>query len=605
MTTLTTTNAGWTARFRNIFKPRDIFLHDGKSLRRFTIGAGVQMAAALAAFVLLAWSALATFAAIDAMNGDVARMERQVAQMEADVAALRNQTRQHAATLERRQQFLATMLRGDASADQLAALMPRRGAARPAAVAQALCPGRGDAAPGRRRRPATPPASASSATASAIRDDRHQPEPALRTRPTRARWAARSRRSPRARTPIRASASSSPPGGSSTSSSRAPPPSPRPTRSATRSTFTSGYGVRSDPFRGRAAMHAGIDLAGPYGTPIYATADGIVGQAEYNRGGYGNLVEINHGQGIQTRYGHLSRYAASAGQRVRRGQLIGYMGSTGRSTGSHLHYEVRIDGRAVNPVPFITQAAAIAQSAGRQRARHAARDRRPDRRPGGRRAPLSIHKLGRGLQRPKASPATAGPFLLWGVVSQCECPPCAQSSPVSIWKVEWPMPKRCAMPCAQSARKASPGKPPGMTRCAVSANSVVLIGQMWRSWIRATPGRAPRCASTASGSMPRGTPASAMVTDSRSMSTEAIRMIAATIRLAIGSTQTQPVSGMRDAGDDHARRDQGVGDHVQIGAAHVEVALAAAREHEGGGAVHEDADRRRRPSPSRPRPRPG
>ena len=100
-------------------------------------------------------------------------------------------------------------------------------------------------------------------------------------------------------------------------------------------------------------MHAGIDLAGAYGTPIYATADGIVGRSEWNSGGYGNLVEINHGQGIQTRYGHLSRLSVRAGQRVRRGELIGLMGSTGRSTGSHLHYEVRIDGRAVNPVPFM------------------------------------------------------------------------------------------------------------------------------------------------------------------------------------------------------------------------------------------------------------
>ena len=116
--------------------------------------------------------------------------------------------------------------------------------------------------------------------------------------------------------------------------------------------FTCGYGVRSDPFRGRAAMHAGIDLAGPIGTPIYATADGIVGRSEYNNGGYGNLVEINHGPGIQTRYGHLSQRIAQPGQRVRRGQLIGLMGSTGRSTGSHLHYEVRIDGRAVNPHPL-------------------------------------------------------------------------------------------------------------------------------------------------------------------------------------------------------------------------------------------------------------
>jgi murein DD-endopeptidase MepM/ murein hydrolase activator NlpD len=118
------------------------------------------------------------------------------------------------------------------------------------------------------------------------------------------------------------------------------------------SAFTSGYGVRSDPFRGRAAMHAGIDLAGPLGTPIYATADALVGRSEWANG-YGNLIELNHGRGIQTRYGHLTRSSVRAGQRVKRGDLIGYMGSTGRSTGSHLHYEVRIDGKAVNPIPFM------------------------------------------------------------------------------------------------------------------------------------------------------------------------------------------------------------------------------------------------------------
>jgi murein DD-endopeptidase MepM/ murein hydrolase activator NlpD len=99
-------------------------------------------------------------------------------------------------------------------------------------------------------------------------------------------------------------------------------------------------------------MHAGIDLAAPIGTPIYATADATVGRSEW-AGGYGNLIELEHGRGIQTRYGHLTRSAVRAGQQVKRGQLIGYMGSTGRSTGSHLHYEVRIDGKAVNPVPFM------------------------------------------------------------------------------------------------------------------------------------------------------------------------------------------------------------------------------------------------------------
>jgi murein DD-endopeptidase MepM/ murein hydrolase activator NlpD len=117
--------------------------------------------------------------------------------------------------------------------------------------------------------------------------------------------------------------------------------------------FTSGFGVRSDPFRGAVAMHPGIDLAGHIGTPIYATADGTVLRAGWNSGGYGNLVEVDHGRGITTRYGHLSAILVRPGDRITRGQQVGRMGSTGRSTGSHLHYEVRIDGRAVNPIPFM------------------------------------------------------------------------------------------------------------------------------------------------------------------------------------------------------------------------------------------------------------
>ncbi len=128
-------------------------------------------------------------------------------------------------------------------------------------------------------------------------------------------------------------------------------PSDKPIRTVV--SFTSGFGVRSDPFRGGAAMHPGIDLSGPYGTPIYATADGIVLRSGWNSGGYGNLIELDHGRGITTRFGHLSAILVHPGDRITRGQLIGRMGSTGRSTGNHLHYEVRIDGRAVNPIPFM------------------------------------------------------------------------------------------------------------------------------------------------------------------------------------------------------------------------------------------------------------
>ncbi len=116
--------------------------------------------------------------------------------------------------------------------------------------------------------------------------------------------------------------------------------------------LTSSFGTRNDPFNGRHRMHQGIDIPGAIGTPIYATADGVVERAQWVNG-YGNLVELNHGNGLQTRYGHMSKLIAQPNQRVRRGQLIGLMGSTGRSTGSHLHYEVRIAGAAVNPMPYI------------------------------------------------------------------------------------------------------------------------------------------------------------------------------------------------------------------------------------------------------------
>lgn len=116
--------------------------------------------------------------------------------------------------------------------------------------------------------------------------------------------------------------------------------------------YTSGFGVRYDPFNGGAAMHAGTDMAGAMGEPIYAAAGGTVLQAGKSNG-YGNLVELSHGKGIDTRYGHLSAILVKPGEHVTQGQLIGRMGSTGRSTGTHLHYEVRIDGHAVNPRPFL------------------------------------------------------------------------------------------------------------------------------------------------------------------------------------------------------------------------------------------------------------
>jgi murein DD-endopeptidase MepM/ murein hydrolase activator NlpD len=282
-----TNNAGAAGMFRKMLKPRDIFFHDGKALRRVRVGAGLQAATLALLVAILAWSVFAA-AQLSATNAaprpaEVAAMEREVRAMQADVALIKEAAARRQLLTEnevRRLGLDPSRLKAEAGVG---------GPYEPAEPVRAGDPG----------------FKALFLSWTKL-DQLEQGTIAI--------------------------------------------PSAEPVKGVK---FTSGYGVRSDPFKGRAAMHAGIDLAGPIGTPIYATADGIVGRAEWNSGGYGNLVELNHGHGIQTRYGHLTRYVVSAGDKVKRGELIAYMGSTGRSTGSHLHYEVRIDGKAVNPVPFL------------------------------------------------------------------------------------------------------------------------------------------------------------------------------------------------------------------------------------------------------------
>ena len=128
-------------------------------------------------------------------------------------------------------------------------------------------------------------------------------------------------------------------------------------------TLTSDYGMRNHPVLGGRRSHKGVDLAQPSDTPVYATADGVVSKAE-PFSSYGNYIQIEHGGELQTRYAHLSGYAVAAGQQVQKGQLIGFVGSTGRSTGPHLHYEVRVAGEAVDPRPYmVTQLAATDNAA--------------------------------------------------------------------------------------------------------------------------------------------------------------------------------------------------------------------------------------------------
>jgi murein DD-endopeptidase MepM/ murein hydrolase activator NlpD len=118
----------------------------------------------------------------------------------------------------------------------------------------------------------------------------------------------------------------------------------------------SSFGGRTDPFSGEGAWHTGVDLSAPQGTVVHAAADGIVVHAEWS-GGYGRLVIVDHGNGVQTYYGHLSRFEVVTGQEIRRGDILGKSGSSGRVTSPHLHYEVRVGGTPMNPYQYLAKSA--------------------------------------------------------------------------------------------------------------------------------------------------------------------------------------------------------------------------------------------------------
>ena len=122
----------------------------------------------------------------------------------------------------------------------------------------------------------------------------------------------------------------------------------------------SRFGEREDPFSGEGAIHTGVDISAAQGTPVHAAADGIVYQAEY-AGRYGKMVIIDHGNGMTTRYAHMSRFDVIPGQEIRRGEVIGYSGATGRVTAPHLHFEVRIGATPVNPYPYLSRSSMLQQ----------------------------------------------------------------------------------------------------------------------------------------------------------------------------------------------------------------------------------------------------
>lgn len=116
--------------------------------------------------------------------------------------------------------------------------------------------------------------------------------------------------------------------------------------------ISSHYGKRNSPFSGRDQFHQGLDISAPIGTKVFAPADGVIVNAHWD-GAYGNVVEVDHGFGLKTKYAHLSKFTVNAGERIKRGQLLGAVGTTGRSTGPHLHYEITLNGKHLDPQRFV------------------------------------------------------------------------------------------------------------------------------------------------------------------------------------------------------------------------------------------------------------
>ncbi len=353
---------GFVSRVRQMFRTREIFWHDGATMRRVHLSSRLQMGAAAVAMLSLCLSLFATAqlagASIDVGTAlthgvQVARMQGEVAGLQSDLEKLKAEAAAHAARIEARQAFLAAVLTGkgspilpgepiktSAAAEAIVAPYKKLEGQQTALATQAraLLEQRYAQATTSLRKMGVAPEMVQGGMggpyepvdANAVKSS--QPDPTFRA--LFQSW----KRLDQLQQGVIAI------------------PSQKPVDVME---FTSGFGVRSDPFRGSAAMHAGVDIPGPYGSTIYATADGVVLRSE-RAGGYGNLVEIDHGRGIQTRYGHLSASLVIPGQRVKRGEPIARMGSTGRSTGTHLHYEVRLDGHAVNPMPFLQSASYLA-----------------------------------------------------------------------------------------------------------------------------------------------------------------------------------------------------------------------------------------------------
>lgn len=359
------------SRLKAYFKTRDFIFHDGRDLKRFSLGARAQATMAGVAGVTLCFSAYGVAqAAVGAVamtgivgaplspEAKVAQMQVRVRKMQADVASIKAAAQAHAKRVKQRQALLVAVVSGKGDVAALSQPTPTIDPKADALAADVVAPlkkveQQQVAVAARAQRVAEQRfvRAVAHVRSLGLAPERLMPRQPAMGGPFEAADSAAAEADLRADTQFR-SLFMTWKKLDTLEHGVIAIPSAQPVEHLA---FTSNYGIRSDPFRGTAAMHAGVDIPGPVGTPVYATADGMVDRAERS-GGYGNLVELDHGKGIQTRYGHLSKILVEAGTRVHRGQLIALMGSTGRSTGPHLHYEVRIDGHAVNPVPFLQTA---------------------------------------------------------------------------------------------------------------------------------------------------------------------------------------------------------------------------------------------------------
>lgn len=322
------------------------------------------------AALIVGWLGIATTnlngqsAELAAKSAELGRLQAQLASVKSDSSAMKGAVAERAAAIEKRQAFLAALLTPKHNLAQLAAMLPREG---DVATARALLPGSRDGLLEPFHKLESEQLAfvdkATYAAEARLRDTQSLVR-RLGLDPERLMAASSFEGSGGPYLPVRAPADAEPRFKGlflswkklhALENALVVIPSYMPVKSFS---YTSGFGVRYDPFTSMSAMHAGVDMAGKLGEPIYAAASGTVGVAGWS-GAYGNCVEVEHGKGLATRYGHLSAILVRPGQVIHQGDVIARMGSTGRSTGTHLHFEVRIDGRAVNPRPYLDASAYV------------------------------------------------------------------------------------------------------------------------------------------------------------------------------------------------------------------------------------------------------